>query len=264
VYQHSAGYGEVNEHLMYHAESSFADRFRTWGWKLREGDEPFVALRLMKPTRQQFRQGSQSGDWVYAVIREHRARYVGTTLELQRRFFSTLRSQHIAKTVIRTRTKRGGSPELQVWPQIRSNVKAIDDGRSSIADVVRGAEIVIVDSFPSSIFMECASAGLPVIAIVPEAIEFTDLANRFYVEFARLGVLHHTAESAANFLNGTSIRAWWREVQTMDVFQTFLRTYCNCETPSALSEMDAIRDPASQQAQPDRVKLGSQLHRVIS
>ena len=102
VYQHSAGYGEVNEHLMYHAELSFADRFRTWGWKLREGDEPFVALRLMKPTRQQFRQGSQPGDWVYAVIREHRARYVGTTLELQRRFFSTLRSQHIAKTVIRT------------------------------------------------------------------------------------------------------------------------------------------------------------------
>ena len=90
--------------------------------------------------------------------------------------------------------------------------------------------------------MECASAGLPVIAIVPEAIEFTDLANRFYVEFARIGVLHHTAKSAANFLNGTSIRAWWREVQTMDVFQTFLRTYCNCERHPHYLEMDAIRD----------------------
>jgi hypothetical protein len=98
-----------------------------------------------------------------------------------------------------------------------------------MADVVRGAEIVILDSFPSSTFMECASAGLPVVAIVPEAIEFTELASRFYVEFARIGLLHHTAESAANFLNGISIRTWWREVQSMDVFQTFLRTYCNCE-----------------------------------
>jgi putative transferase (TIGR04331 family) len=232
VYQHSVGYGEVKEHVKYHAESSLADRFHTWGWKLREGDEPFVALRLMKPARQKFCPGSKSGYWVYAIVREHRPNYAIITLDLQRRFFSTLRHKDIARTVIRPRTQRGGSPELQVWPQIRSSVKAIDDGRSNMADVVRGAEIVILDSFPSSIFMECASAGLPVVAIVPDAIAFTDLASRFYVEFAHIGVLHHTAESAANFVSRTSIRAWWREVQSMDVFQTFLRTYCNCEAPS--------------------------------
>ncbi len=231
IYQHSVGYGEVKEHVKYHAESALADRFRTWGWKLREGDEPFIALRLMKPARQKFRPGSRSGNWVYAIVREHRPNYLIATLDLQRRFFSTLRPQHIAKIVIRTRAQRGGSPELQVWPPIRSKVKAIE-GDKSMTDVVRGAEIVILDAFPSSIFMECASAGLPVIAIMPEAIEFTDLASQFYVEFTRIGVLHHTAESAANFLNSTAILAWWREVQTMDVFRTFLRTYCNCEPPS--------------------------------
>ena len=47
-YQHGAFYGEFPYHSAHHFESSIADRFLTWGWKLLENDYPDKAYRLIK------------------------------------------------------------------------------------------------------------------------------------------------------------------------------------------------------------------------
>jgi hypothetical protein len=81
--------------------------------------------------------------------------------------------------------------------------------------------------FPSTAFLESIIGGVPIVAIVPEGTEFTEAAGEFYREFARLGVLHDSPESAAAFLNHLSVRSWWREISGLDCFRDYLNCFCN-------------------------------------
>ncbi|MES2847647.1 MAG: hypothetical protein V4685_01215, partial [Bacteroidota bacterium] len=47
-YQHGAYYGEFEYHNAWFHESSIADEFRTWGWKISENNVPWKAYRLEK------------------------------------------------------------------------------------------------------------------------------------------------------------------------------------------------------------------------
>jgi putative transferase (TIGR04331 family) len=226
-YQHAAGYGEVCGHVLHHAEGQLADRFRTWGWSLRENDEPYLALRLMKPPRLSFRAKSSAGSWLFVIVRPPVPRLIERTHATQRSFFGTLRDELAAKIVVRPRTDVGSLGDSQILDEVRSKVRAIDDGASRMVDLVRDVELVILDMLPSTVFMECAATDTPVIAIVPEETVFTATAARFYDEFLNTGLLHRSAEAAAAFLNQLNVRAWWQDVRRMDSFRDYLNIFCN-------------------------------------
>jgi len=228
IYQHAATYGEVHGHVKHHIESGFADRFRTWGWTLRENDEPHVALRLMQPAQLMFRSKPSAESWLYIIVRQPRPSLLETTHGVQKRFFGALRDERTAKIVIRPRLNKGGLVERQLINGLQTRVQAIDNGASRMVDLVKDAELVILDNFPSTAFMECLIADVPVIGIIPEGTQFTSIATQFYDEFHRLGLLHHIPDSAARFLNRLNVRSWWREeVAGLDCIREYLRTFCN-------------------------------------
>jgi putative transferase (TIGR04331 family) len=225
-YQHSAEYGELCNYVWHHAQAGLADRFRTWGWKLHKNDEPYLALRLMKPARLLFRTKSGSGTWLYVIVR---SRHIETTHSVQRRFFGVLSDRGAATIVIRPRILKADPAENQIIDGVRSRVQSIDDGYSRMVDLVREAELVILDGFPSTAFMECVTADVPVIAIVPEGTAFTETAGKFYDEFFRIGLLQRSPELAGDFLNGLSVGSWWRDVRQLDCFREYLSTFCNMD-----------------------------------
>jgi putative transferase (TIGR04331 family) len=117
--------------------------------------------------------------------------------------------------------------ETQVVDEVRSRVRAIDDGASRMIDLVRESELLVLDMFPSTAFMESMTADVPIIAIVPEDAAFTENAASFYDEFFKIGLLHKSPASAAAFLNHLNVRHWWQGVTRLTCFKEYLATFCN-------------------------------------
>ncbi|MEX1257177.1 MAG: hypothetical protein WEG36_06125 [Gemmatimonadota bacterium] len=229
MYQHAGTYGELAEDVAHHSEAVISDRFRTWGWELLPGDSPLLALRLLKPPGQTIRRLRPVPRWLYIHIRDPYPWFIGETVETQDRFFAELQVAKAAKVLLRPRAVPGGSSDPQIGPRARSVVAGIDGGTLSWAKVGNRSEIVILDAFPTTLFLECLHAGIPVVAIVPETVCFTEVAAPFYEEFARAGILHANPESAARFLNSLDIPRWWSEVESSTWFQEYMRTFCRTE-----------------------------------
>lgn len=226
IYQHSAMYGEIEDHVFHHVETSVSDRFLTWGWELREKDVPFLALRLIKPERERIRSVPDAQNWVYVNVRQPFVWNIDETLQIQERFVLSLPPALRRNIVVRPRVNHGGSARSQVSERIGRQIKGVDGGTASFTKLLGKAEIVVLDMFPSTAFMECLSVGKPVIAIVPDSTVFTALAWEFYADFFKLGLLHHTPEEAAGFLTGTHIRGWWSEILGNDLVTLYMNTFC--------------------------------------
>ena len=225
IYQHAATYGEIEHDVHHYIESRIADRFCTWGWQREPSDVPFLALRLIKPAGEEIRRHGNASRWIYLNVRQPLPWLLELTLAEQDRFFALLTEEKARRVTVRPRVNKGGSPLVQVSDRARGRV-AVDDGRTKWNELVSRAELVILDSFPSTAFMECVTAGVPVIAIVPEATVFTPLAAGFYEEAYRSGVLHRSPESAAAFLNDLTVSAWWRSVRRQRWFPEYVQTFC--------------------------------------
>jgi putative transferase (TIGR04331 family) len=230
VYQHAASYGEVEGHLLHHVESSFANRFRTWGWRICANDESYVALRLLKPPAFRYRAGWRGTYWIYMILRQPLRALIDSTLATQECFFGALKTSLAGKILIRPHTQKRGHAETQIIEEARRSVVAIDDGTSLMADLIKYAELLILDDFPSTAFLECAIGDVPVLAIVPAETEFTQIARAFYDEFFAAGLLHRSPESAAAFLNQLDVKSWWRHVSRQPIFLDYIATFANRDT----------------------------------
>jgi putative transferase (TIGR04331 family) len=231
IYQHAAMYGEVDEYLLHYAETGIADRFYTWGWKVRDNDVPFLALRLIKPKHDQFEIFDNADTWLYINIRQPFAWNIQQTLEIQERLIRRLHASKRRKIVIRPRVNKGGNDKEQVSEVIVRAIGGVDSGKTNIARLVGHAELVIVDLFPTTIFMECLVSGKPVIAIVPATTRFTPLAEMYYHEFFEIGLLQKSPEAAAEFLNHVNLRSWWRHVMENELIKAYMDSFCRIDSP---------------------------------
>jgi putative transferase (TIGR04331 family) len=222
-------YGEVEEHVFHHVESQLADRFFTWGWRRRPSDVPFLALRLMKPTREAIRRERNPSRWIYMNVRQPFPWLLEATLATQERFFASLGDDEARRVTIRPRVNKGGDPAEQVGDRIRRRTVRLDDGRTRWESLAGQAELVVLDAFPSTAFMECLTAGVPVIALVPESTAFTEIAAPYYDQAFADGVLHASPESAAQFVNDLDVAAWWAAVRGRDWFTDYLHTFCRMQ-----------------------------------
>lgn len=232
MYQHAATYGEITDDVPYHSETYLGDRFRTWGWKIGPKDSPFLALRLMKPEHDAITRVAPSDEWLYVVVADPYPWFLPRTLDTQERFFARLKPALAQRMIMRPRTQKGGSVAPQVTDRSRAAVGMIDNGTHSWTPLASRVELVVLDSFPTTLFLECVKAGIPVVAIVPPTVAFTELATPFYEQFAAAGVLHHSPESAAEFLNGCVVQDWWRDVQQAPWLREYLALFCRTELPS--------------------------------
>lgn len=226
-YQHGCDYGEIEGSAYHHAESLIADRFLTWGWKLRPKDEPFVALRFMRPGIQRWQ---ERPGWLYVNQRSTFPWNIESTLDIQGRFFGALDERLARSCIVRPRDGWPG----EVGEHVRQLVAEIDDCAAPFHEVVNGVGLVVFDGFPATSFLECLQAGFPAIAIETEGVPFTAIAKPFYEEFFAIGLLHRTPESAADFVNGLSVATWWKTVRDSECVRDYLRTFCRTD-PAVLA-----------------------------
>lgn len=104
-----------------------------------------------------------------------------------------------------------------------------DYGQTPMMDLFQCAEVVVIDMMPTTVFSQCLLIDKPVIVILPNPGDFTPLARKYYDEFVRVEMFHESAESAANFINKTSIRSWWQKVKENAVLNGYMRTFCNTD-----------------------------------
>ena len=226
IYQHAAMYGELEDHVLHHAECTIADAFFTWGWQLRDNDIPFFGLRLLPFITQSKATPTTARHWLYVNVRQPFAWNQPVTLEVQERFFEALPTRCRQCVVIRPRVNKGGLAINQVSPKVLGHIDRIDSGKTSMVELESQAEVVILDMFPSTTFMECLVARRPVIAIVPSGTTFTPLASGFYDHFFVVGLLHRTPESAAQFLGETPLRQWWHGIETDGIVAEYMNKFC--------------------------------------
>lgn len=229
LYQHAGTYGEIEDFDGYQSELSIADRYRTWGWQLTPKDSPFLALRLMKPAGAEIQRGSSVPQWLYINVRDPFPWWIPDTLRIQETFFERLSAECARKVLLRPRILKGGSTTAQVSPVAAAAVSGIDGGTLPWTNLASHAEVVVLDSFPTTLFLECLQARLPVVAIVPDDVVFSRVARPFYDEFERVGVLHRTPEAAAAFLSTCSVDSWWREIIAKAWFREYLDTFCRTD-----------------------------------
>jgi putative transferase (TIGR04331 family) len=184
----------------------------------------------MKPPALMYRAGWWGTYWIYVILRQPLRALIDTTLATQQRFFGALKTSRARKIVIRPHTQKRGHAETQIIEQAQRSVVAIDDGTSLMADLIKDAELVILDNFPSTAFLECAIGDVPVVAIVPAETEFTQIARTFYDEFFAAGLLHRSPESAAAFLNRLDVKSWWQRVSRQPIFRDYVATFGNRDT----------------------------------
>ncbi|MEX1257195.1 MAG: hypothetical protein WEG36_06225 [Gemmatimonadota bacterium] len=124
---------------------------------------------------------------------------------------------------------KGGASAPQISARARVSAQGIDQCLVPWSQLGGRAEIVILDSFPTTLLLECVQGRIPVMAIVPDGVEFSEAARPYYDEFVRSGILHRTPEAAAEFLNDLNISAWWSEIQGHPWFESYLTTFCRTE-----------------------------------
>lgn len=229
IYQHAAGYGEVADHFYYHVEGGVSDRFYTWGWRIRDNDVPFVALRLLRP-RVRVEDDPRGGECIlYVHVRPAYDWNVPDTLALQDGFLSALSDKNRMDTIIRGRDLSGRGGAGFGNKGALGPVRMLDSGQASMGKLMGLSRVVVVDMMPTTVFPECLIRGKPVVAIVPGIGGFTKIAQRLYGEFFRLGIFHETAESAAKFLNAIDVGSWWRRVMRDNAVKDYMSTFCRTE-----------------------------------
>jgi putative transferase (TIGR04331 family) len=148
------------------------------------------------------------------------------TLSTQRSFVNALGAR-ARELIVRPRVNKGGVGALQVPADVRSRIAGVDSGTTNLASLVSTVSLVVLDMIPSTVFMECITGDVPVVAIVPEGTVFTPLAAEFYEEFTRLGILHGSPEDAARFVARLNTRSWWNDVSSRACVRDYQHTFCN-------------------------------------
>lgn len=223
-YQHGSHYGEYRWEYLHHYEHLMADEYRTWGWKIKEKDRPWIAYRLIK-FRYEYLEFENTGDYslllcypkMYETYKEHS---VGYTHYLEEH----LDFDKFQVVIARPRPmhqKHGHESELNF---IKSGRITVSSGLEPMPEMVSKSELVVQMSVPSTNFLECIYIGHPVTGIINNT-DPSEIIRPYYQFFLEKGVLHANPESLVKFLNNTSLNAWWDELQNESVYKQFRETF---------------------------------------
>jgi putative transferase (TIGR04331 family) len=217
-YQHGAYYGELIGHNAHYLEATLADTFRTWGWKIRENDEPWKAYRLEK-----FKKAYETTNVrdEYSCLICFPGFTKRSSLILQSRtneLIEALDFKKYPKVLFRPRPGTPNPIRDLDFVQHKSIVK--DDCKQSMAEAVHSSRLVVQMTHPSTNTFECLYVDHPVIAFINNE-QPTDVVKPYYDYFLKVGVFHETIESLLKHLNEIEVEEWWRSVKTSEEYRSF-------------------------------------------
>jgi putative transferase (TIGR04331 family) len=217
-YQHGGFYGEFKHHNAHDYESSIADQFMTWGWKIKENDLPSPAFRLEK-FRENFNENNEKSidllliyPGIFNINDKHFKRISSI-------FFININRVKFTKICARPRPKSTFNRKADLMFISKEDVK-IDSGYTPLSKLISKSKLVILMNHPSTTILECLYVDHPVVALLdnddPSAIVIP-----YYDLLLEKKLFHLTIDSLIEHLNTTNINAWWSTLLKDPTYQQF-------------------------------------------
>jgi putative transferase (TIGR04331 family) len=223
-YQHGAYYGELIGHNAHYFASSVADKFRTWGWKIRDNDEPWKAYRLEK-FKQDYEIAENQNQYSCLICFPGFTKR--STLVLQDRANKLFRALDFVKYPNVLIRPRPGTPNpIRDLDFIVHKNIAKDNCLQTMVEAVHSAHLVVQMTHPSTNTFECMYVDKPVVAFVNNE-QPTDVVKPYYEYFLKVGLFHNSIDSLVNHLNVVDIDQWWQSVVSSEEYQTFKKYFLN-------------------------------------
>lgn len=220
-YQHGSGAGEIKDRSIFH-DSSMADNYVTWGWKINDTDILGKAYRcygFQKKYEKLEKTGIYDCTLAFNLIHASDKKFYTPITDY---FFSHLDFKKYKKVLGRPRpVGRMGNMKSQL-DFIKNEHFMIDAGKASIASIVASSKIMITFKWfwPQTVFSECIYVDHPIVAMVID-FDSTTIFKPYYNFFLEQKVYHKTIESLVNHLNTVNIQEWWSKVIQQPMYKAF-------------------------------------------
>lgn len=221
-YQHGGFYGECKYHNAHHYESSIADKFMTWGWKINSNDSPSGAFRLEKFKRGYDNHKARSID-ILIIYPTIRLRNKFDIQEKSMLFFRGINREKYAVFHARPRPTAKFNRK-SVLNFISKDVKKIDSGYSNLSNLISTSRLVIQMNYPSTNMLECFYVDHPVVGLLNNKNP-SSVVKPFYDFLLDHGVLHNSMESLVDHLNNIDVELWWAKLVKEPMYLKFKNSF---------------------------------------
>jgi hypothetical protein len=223
-YQHGAYYGEFIGHNSHFYESSVADVYRTWGWKIKPNDEPWKAYRLEKFRKEYLKFPRQRHFDFLMCFPDVFDENLGFYETMTQYFLQNIDPTKYANLLARPRPLNKLRSHARKLSFINDKRVSIDSGLTSMAEVTSRCKLVVQFTVPSTNFLECFYVDHPTIGILAND-QPTDAVRPYYDFLLKRGVLHREFASLVRHLNTVDIDQWWTETVHHPVYREFKNTF---------------------------------------
>lgn len=221
--QHGSVYGEFRWHNAHYHESSFSDKFYTWGWTIGENDLPFCAYRCMALKERvevvKAKKHRLQADYILIILPS-----IGShnSVELSNNLNIILAAFPNEDFVLRPRPgSLRGVKKLKL--QTKRNY-TIAGCFSSMETLLSSVKCVIQLHYPSTSFYECIFLDIPVVSLNKDD-GFTSEYIPYIQFFEKRGLMHSDSFSLINFLKNTDLISWWSSVINDPMYNKFKNSY---------------------------------------
>jgi len=225
-------------------EQSMVDLYLTWGWKYRERDVPFIAVKFSQQkiinTKKSFQ--STTPDSILFVstytpkffpdnLGMPSGDQIESYLEDERRFFESLSSNRRNEIRIRVHVESEfyGWRQREQLEELGLNLKF--DNATPYVDAVFSSKLVVCDNFNST-FTEALIYNIPTILFFdPQLYPLNGSFQKLFQRMNKAGIIHIDPLSAANHIEkiGDNPLAWWNSLEIIELRDEFLSLYGDSE-----------------------------------
>ncbi len=219
-YQHGAYYGEMVGHNSHYNESSVADEFRTWGWKVRSNDVPWKAYRMEKFSLEYEKKSKTAAyDFLmcYPDVFHANQAYFKKITDY---FLENINPAKYKKIMARPRPMNRMFSHAGRLSFITDSRVTIDSGLGSMAEAIANSRLVIQFSIPATNFMECVYVGHPTMGVLDND-QPTEVVKPYYDFLMQQGVIHNDFASLVDHLNKINLDEWWATLIKEPMFLQF-------------------------------------------
>jgi putative transferase (TIGR04331 family) len=225
-YQHGSFYGDYEFLSLHRFETSIADKFMTWGWKLLPNDCPSYAYRLntfVSKYKEAFKSNFKY-DLIFVIPGIENKNRDAVKSELHNLLESVDREKY-SRMCIRPRpiAKINRKGEFGF---INDNTVYLDSGYSTMVNLIAESKFVVQLEYPSTNFLECLSVDHPVVALLKNDTP-SEIVKPHYDYLLSVGIFHKDVDTLITHLNSIDLPKWWADTILSPGYISFKREFLN-------------------------------------
>ncbi len=226
-------------------EKEIVDKYLTWGWKKNEKDIPFVSINTSF-RKKEFYSKKQKEGWEILYATSSFSRHVPdgfgfpfgegvlAYFKWQHQFVRSLSPNVLGQMIVRVYPGDYASGHRQREQFERLGLNLRIDENKLLMDSLLKSKLVVLDSIVT-VFFEVIAYDIPMLVFYDESLWEFDLEFKpICEEMKKVGMLHLSPESAANFLseNVDTIENWWNGADVQVVVERLKSKYVRtCDDP---------------------------------